>query len=402
MKFSALPFLGTRRPPDAVYVELVDALFSLVPPIIVFSICLGAVGLAITARTGDVAVAVMTIAGLLVLGERILLVRRYRQATAAEPLSAACARIWEKRFMIRGAATALIIGMMGARCFMLPHASVHMLIIGLLVAFAAGVITRVAYRPRLAALNLILVALPSIIALLIHGGAVYFCLAFVMTIFLFGGFETVQHLYETFVSQLTLKLGYAGLARLDPLTGLSNRLVLNENLERMIAQASRNDLGLAIHSLDLDHFKAANDRFGHPIGDALLREVARRLSQLTRASDLLVRLGGDEFILVQTDVSTREQTLALASRILADVSAIYQIEGHEIVLGTSIGIAMLTSEQLTAEDLLARADQALYQAKRAGTGFAIHTFAPQLVPAIGGLDEAQSGKTNERKSQGSR
>src|SRR6476646_3345785 len=103
MKFSALPFLGTRRPPDAVYVELVDALFSLVPPVIVFSICLGAVGLAITARTGDVAVAVMTIAGLLVLGERILLVRRYRRATAAEPLSAACARIWEKRFMIRGA-----------------------------------------------------------------------------------------------------------------------------------------------------------------------------------------------------------------------------------------------------------------------------------------------------------
>lgn len=402
MKFSALPFLGTRRPPDAVYVELVDALFSLVPPIIVFSICLSVVGLAITARTGDVAVAALTIAGVLISGERLLLVRRYRRATAAEPLSATSARIWEKRFMIRGAATALIIGIMGARCFMLPHPSVHMLIIGLLVAYTAGIITRVAYRPPMAALNLLLVAVPSIVALLIHGGAVYFCLAFVMTIFLFGGFETVQHLYETFVSQLTLKLGYAGLARLDPLTGLSNRLVLNENLERMLAQAGRNDLGLAIHSLDLDHFKAANDRFGHPIGDALLREVARRLSQLTRASDLLVRLGGDEFILVQTDVSTREQALALASRILADVGATYQIEGQEIVLGTSIGIAMLTSEQLTADDLLARADQALYQAKRAGTGFAIHTFAPQLVPAIGDLDEAQSGKTNERKSQGLR
>jgi diguanylate cyclase (GGDEF)-like protein len=402
MKFSALPLLGTRRPPDAVYVELVDALFSLVPPMIVFSVCLSVVGLAITARTGDVAVAALTIAGVLISSERLLLVRRYRRATAAEPLSAASARIWEKRFMIRGAATALIIGMMGARCFMLPDPSVHMLIIGLLVAYTAGIITRVAYRPRMAALNLLLVSVPSIIALLIHGGSVYFCLAFVMTIFLFGGFETVQHLYETFVSQLTLKLGYAGLARLDPLTGLSNRLVLNENLERMLAQAQRNDLGLAIHSLDLDHFKAANDRFGHPIGDALLREVARRLSQLTRASDLLVRLGGDEFILVQTDVSTREQALALASRILADVGATYRIEGHEIVLGTSIGIAMLTSEQLTADDLLARADQALYQAKRAGTGFAIHTFAPQLVPAIGDLDEAQSGKTNERKSQGLR
>jgi diguanylate cyclase (GGDEF)-like protein len=275
-----------------------------------------------------------------------------------------------------------------------------MLVIGLMIAFAAGIVTRVAYRPHLAQLNLLVVSLPPIIACLIHGGHVYLCLAFILTVFLLGAFETVQHLYETVVSQLTLKLRFAGLARLDPLTGLSNRLVLNENLERMLAQAYRNNLGLAVHSLDLNHFKAANDSFGHPVGDLLLREVARRLSQLTRASDLLVRLGGDEFILVQTDVSTREQALALASRILTDVSAPYRIDGHDIVLGTSVGIALLPSEQLTPDDLLARADQALYQAKRAGIGFAIYTVAPQLVPAIDTGDATQ--RADERKTQGLR
>jgi len=250
--------------------------------------------------------------------------------------------------------------------------------------------------------NLSVVALPPIAACLLHGGTVYLCLALVLTIFLLGGFETVRHLYETFVSQLTLKLGYAGLARVDPLTGLSNRLVLNENLERMLAQARRNGIGLAIHSLDLNHFKAANDRFGHPVGDALLREVAQRLSRLTRASDLLVRLGGDEFVLVQTEVNTREQSLALASRIIADIGMSYHINGNEIALGTSIGIAMLTGEQLSTDDLLSRADQALYQAKRAGSGFVIYTMAPQLVPTTPDPDDAQPSQTSERKTLGMR
>ena len=402
MKFPALPLLRFKRPSDAVYVELVDALFSVVPPIVIFAISLAAVGAAIFAKTGDAIVLALTIAGLAVSTERIVMVQRYRSATRDNALPAADARLWERRFGIRSNATGLIVGLMGARCFMLPYPSVHMLVVAMLVAYAAGTVTRVAYRPQLALFNLSVVALPPIAACLLHGGTVYLCLALVLTIFLLGGFETVRHLYETFVSQLTLKLGYAGLARVDPLTGLSNRLVLNENLERMLAQARRNGIGLAIHSLDLNHFKAANDRFGHPVGDALLREVAQRLSRLTRASDLLVRLGGDEFVLVQTEVNTREQSLALASRIIADIGMSYHINGNEIALGTSIGIAMLTGEQLSTDDLLSRADQALYQAKRAGSGFVIYTMAPQLVPTTPDPDDAQPSQTSERKTLGMR
>lgn len=381
------------RPSDAIYVELVDALFSLVPPMVFLAISVGVIGATIFARTGDWLVIGLTTAILLVTAERILMALRYREARAAGPLSFVDAQGWERQFAARSFITTTILGIMGAWCFTLPYPKIHMLMVGMLFAYAAGTVTRVAYRPRLAILNLLLLSIPSMIACLLIGGTIYWCLAFLIVIFLLGGFETVQHLYATNLSQLTLKLRFAGLARRDALTGLSNRLALNENLEAIIVAASRMGRPLAIHSLDLNNFKQANDRFGHPVGDAILREVAKRLSWLTRESDLLVRLGGDEFVLVQTEVESREQALALATRIIREIATTYQINGNAIQLGTSVGIAMMMPDQpLTSEELLDRADQALYQAKRTGCGFVVHAIAPQLVPALsdgGEIDDAR-------------
>lgn len=381
------------RPSDAVYIELVDALFSLVPPMVFLAISVGAIGTAIFVRTGDWLVIGLTTAILLVTGERILMALRYRRTRATGPLSFAAAQQWERQFAARSFITTSILGTMGAWCFTLPYPKIHMLMVGMLFAYAAGTVTRVAYRPRLAILNLLILSIPSMIACLFIGGTVYLCLAFLIVIFLLGGFETVQHLYATIVSQLTLKLRFAGLARRDALTGLSNRLALNENLEIIVAAASLEGRPLAIHSLDLDNFKQANDRFGHPVGDAVLREVAKRLSWLTREDDLLVRLGGDEFVLVQADVKSREQALALATRIIREIATTYQINDNTIQLGTSVGIAMMMPDQpVTADELLDRADQALYQAKRTGSGFAVHAVAPQLVPPLpdgSGIDDAR-------------
>lgn len=371
------------RPSDAIYIELVDSLFSLVPPMIFLAISVGVIGAAIFARTGDWLVIGLTVATLVVSAERILMALRYRRARAAGPLSFAAACGWEKQFATRSFITTSIVGTMGVLCFTLHDPEIHMLMVGMLFAYAAGTVTRVAYRPKLAILNLLILSTPSMIACLFLGGTIYWCLAFLIVIFLLGGFETIQHLHATIVSQLTLKLRFAGLARRDALTGLSNRLALNENLEAIVAAASHAGRPLAIHSLDLDNFKQANDRFGHPAGDAVLREVAKRLSWLTRENDLLVRLGGDEFVLVQADVTSREQALALATRIIREIATTYQINGNAIQLGTSVGIAMMTPEQpLTAEELLDRADQALYQAKRTGSGFMVHAVAPQLVPTL--------------------
>ncbi|CAN5203940.1 hypothetical protein BH10PSE11_BH10PSE11_15310 [soil metagenome] len=380
MNLSLTKLLQNRRLPESIYVELIDDLFSATPLVIVFALSQCVVGWAIVTQTGDKIVLALTIIGLVISAERIWNIRSYRRTTATRTLTRLEAAAWEKRFAVRSIATALIVSALGVRCFMLPDPTVHMLIIGVLSTYAAGTITRVAYRPRLAFTSVLIVSIPPAIACALHGGAIYICLALTTVIFLFGAADVIQHAYETIVSQLTLKRRFAGLAHLDALTGLSNRLGLSENLETVIADAQRNGYGLAVHSLDLDRFKAANDLYGHPAGDAILKEVARRLTRLTRASDLLVRLGGDEFVLVQTGVARREQAIGLASRIVEDIGSHYSINGYTIEIGTSVGIALLPDDQLTPEDLLARADQALYQAKRTRSGFAVYAVAPHLVP----------------------
>ncbi len=255
-----------------------------------------------------------------------------------------------------------------------------------------------AYRPRLALFNLLVVAVPSAIACVLHGGMIYLCLGLSVIVFMFGAFDVVQHGYETIVSQLMLKRRFAGLAQRDVLTGLTNRLGFNENLETIIADSQRNGYGVAVHSLDLDRFKAANDLYGHPAGDEILKEVARRLTRLTRESDLLVRLGGDEFVLVQTGVTAREQATALATRIIDEVSRYYDVDGYTIEIGTSVGIALISGEGLTPDELLARADQALYEAKRARSGFAVYTVAPHLVPSLIDGDDFQDYNAITKKT----
>jgi diguanylate cyclase (GGDEF)-like protein len=398
MTFSPLQLLRPRQLPESIYVEIISDLFSATPSIVVFLVSQCVIGAVIFLETGDRTILALTLLAVLVSLERIWMIRRYHHAAAGRKLPRDEAAAWERQFAIRSVATAIVVSAIGVRCFMLPDSSVHMLIIGVISTYAAGTVTRVAYRPRLALTNLFIVAVPPSIACMLHGGLIYISLGLITLIFLFGAFDIIQHAYATAVSQLTLKRKFAGLAQQDALTGLSNRLGLSENLETVMADAQRNGYGLAVHSLDLDRFKAANDLYGHPAGDAILKEVARRLTRLTRASDLLVRLGGDEFVLVQTGVAEREQATGLASRIVEDIGSYYNINGYTIEIGTSVGIALLTDEDIAPDDLLARADQALYQAKRTRSGYAVFTVAPHLVPSPVGDDDFQDHHAVNRKT----
>ncbi|EGP06273.1 hypothetical protein CSIRO_4084 [Bradyrhizobiaceae bacterium SG-6C] len=398
MTLSPMQLLRPRQLPESIYVEIISDLFSATPSIVVFLVSQCIIGAVIFLETGDRAILALTLIAVLVSVERIWMIRRYHRATAGRKLPRDEAQVWERQFAIRSIATAVVVSAIGVRCFMLPDAAVHMLIIGVISTYGAGTVTRVAYRPRLALLNLFIVAVPPSIACMLHGSLIYISLGLTTLIFLFGAFDIIQHAYATAVSQLTLKRKFAGLAQQDALTGLSNRLGLSENLETVMADAQRSGYGLAVHSLDLDRFKAANDLYGHPAGDAILKEVARRLTRLTRASDLLVRLGGDEFVLVQTGVAEREQATGLASRIVEDIGSYYNINGYTIEIGTSVGIAMLTEEDIAPDDLLARADQALYQAKRTRSGYAVYTIAPHLVPSPIDGDDFQDTRAVGRKT----
>jgi diguanylate cyclase (GGDEF)-like protein len=162
------------------------------------------------------------------------------------------------------------------------------------------------------------------------------------------------------------------MARHDALTNLPNRTLFREQLEEALWRTKRND-HIAVLCLDLDHFKGINDSLGHPIGDELLREVACRLTDCVREGDTVCRLGGDEFAIVQIGSDRQTSPTNLASRLIDVVSAPYNIQGHQITIGVSIGVAVAPNDGSDPDQLLKNADLALYRAKEDGGGI-FHFF----------------------------
>jgi diguanylate cyclase (GGDEF)-like protein/PAS domain S-box-containing protein len=160
---------------------------------------------------------------------------------------------------------------------------------------------------------------------------------------------------------------FSHLARHDPLTNLPNRVLFHETLEHALTYARRGQL-LALYCLDLDHFKVVNDTLGHPIGDQLLQAVAQRLREGVRETDTPARLGGDEFAIIQGNLAGPRDAVALARRLIAMVEAPFEIAGHQIVVGTSIGIVFAPADGTDADTLMKNADLALYRAKFDGRG----------------------------------
>jgi len=168
------------------------------------------------------------------------------------------------------------------------------------------------------------------------------------------------------------------LALYDSLTGLPNRHLMTERLAQLVIRASREHSSVMLMFLDLDGFKAVNDSLGHSAGDQLLQQVAGRLLQQVRETDTVARLGGDEFVVLLDNPNSMEEALNVAQRILAALSVPFelQVESTDAKvrppsvahIGASIGLASLGPSCLTAEQLLARADAAMYAAKAAGKG----------------------------------
>jgi diguanylate cyclase (GGDEF)-like protein/PAS domain S-box-containing protein len=157
------------------------------------------------------------------------------------------------------------------------------------------------------------------------------------------------------------------MARHDGLTGLANRAVLLEKMEEAMARLRRHGNRFTIFVLDLDLFKMVNDSLGHPVGDELLKVVATRLSECTRETDVVARLGGDEFaVLATADSDQRETAITVASRLLEAVAAPYDLDGHQLNIGTSIGVALAPEHGTEVDQLLKNADLALYKAKAEG------------------------------------
>ncbi len=156
------------------------------------------------------------------------------------------------------------------------------------------------------------------------------------------------------------------LAHHDALTGLPNRLLFEDRLQQMLAQASRQSQMLAVLFIDLDDFKVINDTQGHAVGDQLLRTAAERLTRCVRSADTVARLGGDEFTALLTNIARRRDAELVAQKILEVIACAFVIGGQELFTTTSIGIALYPTDGADAETLLHHADSAMYWAKQAG------------------------------------
>jgi len=160
----------------------------------------------------------------------------------------------------------------------------------------------------------------------------------------------------------------AHLAHHDSLTGLPNRVLFREQLERALGAVRASGQRVALLYLDLDHFKSVNDSLGHPVGDELLKDVAGRLRACLSDGDFVARLGGDEFAIVRTAFHELDSVTALADRVLTEVGGIYDVAGHQLPAAASIGIAVAPDNGIDPDELLKNADLAMYGCKGDGRG----------------------------------
>ena len=174
-------------------------------------------------------------------------------------------------------------------------------------------------------------------------------------------------IHQDITTQKRAEERIAHLAHYDGLTGLANRVLFLEHVDKAAQDCRRSGQRFAVHLLDLDRFKEVNDSLGHAVGDSLLKEVARRLLACVGSDELVARLGGDEFTILQHvgDAGADDATL-LAEKILRVIAQPFDVEGHHLTIETSVGVALAPDHGLDADELLKKADLALYRAKADG------------------------------------
>ena len=262
-----------------------------------------------------------------------------------------------------------LVGAIGAYSFQWPQADVQLFAVTFLISYCTGVLTRLAVRPKIAIGCTAIAAAPYITALLLQPSLLLNLLGLFILLMWIAGLQLIETTHRLTMEMLLTKSEMAELAGTDPLTGLANRFTLDQKLRRLFLDGSvRPESMVAVHFIDLDHFKAANDTHGHAVGDAILVEVGRRLTALLPADGIAARRGGDEFLIVQTAVRDPEEAYALARQITESISAPYEFHEQSVLIGATVGLSLTGDTTITAHSLIVAADQALYSAKRSGRG----------------------------------
>lgn len=368
-------FLSTwRRLPDSVYVELVDIVYSNARPTVFVGVAMVCDGVLIGFKNKDTLALAITAVAAVIVTLRLVTFRTYANRTLRQ--SAEVARLWERRYAAGSHTFAAALGLLNLRAMTAGDPLDAMLATGLVFGYGCGLVSRVSSRPIICFTSLLLSAAPTAVGFTFYIRSATasfemeaYLLQLVLTVgFVFAAFETVNSVYATTLQQIESKHDSIMLAGRDVLTGLPNRTLLNARLNEEIMRVVNNSSGLACLFLDLDLFKEVNDRLGHAAGDAVLREVAERLSHILRVGDTAARVGGDEFIVLQTGVKDAEEARVLGARIVRAISAPYEYAHQPVRIGGSVGIAIAPRDARDEQTLIACADAALYRAKARGRG----------------------------------
>jgi diguanylate cyclase (GGDEF)-like protein len=167
------------------------------------------------------------------------------------------------------------------------------------------------------------------------------------------------------------------IALYDNLTGLPNRFLLDDRLEQAAFRAGRSDRSFALMFVDLDRFKPVNDSFGHRVGDELLKAVARRLKNCVRKADTVARTGGDEFVIVLSEIAQATDAAMISGKVLNELSRPFHVEGNQLEISCSIGISVFPDDGKDIATLMINADKAMYHAKKTGRSN-YQFFAPKV------------------------
>ncbi len=361
--------------PDGTYVELVRGIYATLLPTAIIAASFAGVGTLIAIETSDLLLEVLIGLGMLAVSARMVNLLLHRARAAHQALDAAGARILECRFAFCYIGFALLFGAFSARAIQIATPEAHALVIGLMFGYGAGVAAGISMRPKIAIPSLVIAILPAALIAPMTANAYGVAVALLLFVFLGGGVQSVLQRYHNAVRGITMRRTYETLARSDALTGLNNRLSLREGFDQFMARGNPPGI-LVVHCLDLDRFKPVNDTYGHPAGDALLRAVSKRLNRVLRQGDIAARIGGDEFVILQTGACHPGEADLLARRIVREIARPFSIEGHRITIGTSVGYAMLPDQGRNLDTLMARADEALCGIKHRGGGVAAYAPAP--------------------------
>tara|TARA_R110002020_G_scaffold156117_8_gene337668 strand:+ start:1848 stop:2990 length:1143 start_codon:yes stop_codon:yes gene_type:complete len=353
------------RETDEVFKTLVSELTSTISPTTIMGLTILAFGLFAYDSLGGTELMLATISGSVASLAKIVVTVAHRRSNATKHATVDEAARWE---MAHGLLTFIIaasIGLLATAAFTYRDLSVHILATALIFGYSAGVAIRISVRPFIAATAILIAGIPTTISALLYGDTAHWILATVFAGFLVAAMQSVLHVYRTATRQICLRLEMEHQARHDPLTGLRNRTALGEAFD---ALGHIEDSLICVHCFDLDGFKAVNDRFGHAVGDELLASIGMRLRENMHQPNIAVRVGGDEFAILQPVVRHPVEADLLARNIVNVLSLPYRVAGEEITIGISLGYTMALSGSAKLEHMMAIADKASYRAKRNGGG----------------------------------